>query len=122
MVKSKTTQLVKITPKGKLSIRLDGRFKIFFVAMIEKLMGELEYFNAHPLDMKTVEGKKNFALVSEIYYLHFVQFNMINSPVKLSLTMSQALCLWQMACEYDNAFFADAEMGNLLMQIHQKLS
>lgn len=115
--------LVKMTAKGKLCVSLQGVLKAFFVSVLEQLIHELEPLCNTSLDMSTVEYKKNFALVSEIYFTHFVQFNLVNEQeIKVRLTMSQAYCLWQLANEYEGIAFSDPAMGNLLMQIHQKLS
>lgn len=120
---SKTKLLVKLSAKGKMVFTLEGVLKQFFASVLETLMRELEPLCNQGLDMSTVEYKKNFALVSEIYHAHFVQFNLVNSQaIKVRLTMSQAFCLWQLANEYEQVAFTDPAMGNLLMQLHQKLS
>jgi hypothetical protein len=116
------THIVKLSAKGKVLIKLEGTCKMYFVQLLEAIMRQLEHYTNQNIDMRTIDGKKNFALMSEIYYNHFVQFNMLHVPCMVSLTMSQALCLWQMAVEYDNDITLNPELGNLLMQIHQKLS
>jgi hypothetical protein len=117
------TELVKLSAKGKIIISLQGVLKQFFAHMVERLMQELEPLCNTSLDMSTVEYKKNFALVSEIYFIHFVQFNMLNGqPIKVRMTISQALCIWQLANDYEEIAFTDPAMGNLLMELHRKLS
>lgn len=115
-------QLVKITSSGKVCIMLGKSLKVTFLQCLEGVLTGKEWANRVKLDAASVGNKIHFATLSEIYTRHFTTLNMLNQESRLLLTVSQALTLWELSQEYDVNFYNDPEMGNLLMQLHQKLS
>lgn len=120
----KARELVRLTSKGKVSITLPaaGTLKPFFVIMLEKLMTEVEYAANTALSMDNAAARTKFALLSEVYLRHMMTFNLVTrQDVKVLLTIPQAIAIWELSQDYSSMFISNPEMGNLLMQLHQKL-
>jgi hypothetical protein len=117
----KKNQLVKKNSKGKFSLQLSGSLRVVFLHCIEMLLSELAWAGKHPLDGMTVSSKVQFAIISEIYTRHYTTLHMGSKTCRVLLTMPQALTLWELSQEHDQDFYVSPEMGNLLMQLHQKL-
>jgi hypothetical protein len=116
-------EFVKLTTKGKVSLTLQGTMRGVFLACVEQMLQWTETSTKGALDMKNVEERIRFALVSEIYTRHFASFSLLRTEkMKLLLTLPQALAFWQLSQEYDFQTLHDPSMGALLMQLHQKLS
>lgn len=113
-------QFVKITSKGKVSIKLEGVMRQDFLACLEQMLQWTESSNKGALNMGNVEERTRFALVSEIYTRHFTTFNLLRGDIKMLLTMPQALAFWQLSQEYE--FHTFGTLATLMMQLHQKLS
>jgi hypothetical protein len=110
---------VKITNKGKVSLYLSKGLKPFFKNLLEL------FINNKPngqLNADTAPNRINVLLANEIYIKYHTQLSLIPGDVKLLITLSQATALWILCQEYDQYAFQDAEMGNTLVQLHQKLS
>jgi hypothetical protein len=115
------TQYVKLTSKGKVSIYLTGTMRGLFLYMIEQMLTFTESSTRDCLSMRNAAERVRFALVSEIYTRHFASFSLLRNDLKLLLTPAQALAFWQLSQEYDFKPEHDPQMGDMLMQLHQKL-
>lgn len=112
-------QYVKAKPSGKLSILLTSRLKYIFKNLLELYMNDkpverLTRFTSHQLTI--------LALVNEIYCKYYTQLSQVRDDVRIIITRAQAYALWEMCNEYEHHAFGDAEMGNIWMQLHQKLT
>lgn len=109
-MKVKQDQLVKINGSGRLSITLSRSAKPALFDLIERSASRRT---------KLFELKMRQALLSEIYLKYFtvLQLDRVN---RILLTPAQAYALW-FAYGYD---YKDnnAELANIMMQLHQKLS
>ena len=112
-------QYVKIKPSGKLSLLLPRSMKYAFKNLLELFMNS----NDDPkVDRSRVLKLISVALIGEVYMKNFANLSLVQNDVRITLTRSQALALWEMCQEHDQQAYIDAEMGNILMQLHQKLS
>lgn len=122
LINKSAKQLIKLTSKGKVSISMSASLKPFFLTFIETVQQRNELFNALKLEEETAIERMRLALVCEVYMRHLVNLSMINQPGRLLLTLAQAHALWTYWMDYYNEFSKHPEMGNLFMQLHQKLS
>lgn len=115
-------QLIKITSKGKVSIVIGDSLKPFFLNILE----DIQHRNAHVAAMKLTEDiameRMRLCAINEIYVRHFTMLSMINQPGRLLITWAQALALWTYYMDYFAQYSKHPELGNLFMQLHQKLT
>lgn len=111
---------VKVTTTGKVRFALTSSMKHSLKVLLELFISD--QLNRRKLDASTCADLVNFSLMNEIYTRHFAQLSLINGPAKLSLTISQAYAFWYMCQQYDQHAYGSAEIGGLLLQLHQKLS
>lgn len=110
---------IKITNKGKVSMALPHHLKYLFKNMLELFINDHE--RHVQLDLKSVHDHLSVALMDEIYRKYHTQLSLINGDIKIQLTLSQAYALWYLCQMHEDLVYSDPSMGNLLMQLHQKL-
>lgn len=112
-------QQVKITAKGKVIMHLSDSLKHYFKNFLELLM------NDRAKTALTIISAKDHcytALVSELYSKYLAQLSFVTGDTRVALTLAQAYALWELSQDYEHFAFAHPQMGNLLMELHQKLS
>jgi hypothetical protein len=118
--KKKPVQLVRITPGGKLSVVLMQQVKApLFVMLTNKVSGK----KSKNLDLHTVDVAMYMSLIEEMFMKHHTEFSLYRDG-KILLTRAEALALWVL---FQDAIEAPGNqlhpaLGNLNMQLHQKLS
>lgn len=112
-------QYVKVKTSGKVSVLIMSRMKYTFKNLLELFMNDKP---KPQLDRTTVQHLTNVALMSEIYCKYYTHLHIVRDDVRILITRSQAYAFWELCQEYDHYAYNDAEMGNILMQLHQKIS
>ena len=113
-------QLVKITSKGKVNIVISKNIKALLKHLFEQAIND--WVTKFPLTLEQAHTRIPILLIQEIYTKYFMELHVVNHDTKMILTRAQAIVLWVMAQEYDQEAYANAEMGAMLLQLHQKLS
>lgn len=113
------SQYVTLTSKGKVRISVPGSLKYTFKNLLELFINDKVKGR---LTRVTVGHLMEVANMDELYCKYHTQLCLMQGDVKLLLTLSQAYALWDLCQEYEKFAYTDAVMGDILMQLHQKLS
>lgn len=119
---AKQIHLIKITSKGKVSIAISESLKGFFLSFLESVQQHNHNMTVVRLDDVSAPEKMRLALINEVYMRHYTMLSMLGNQGRLLVTLPQALALWTYAQDYQNEVRKHPELGNLFMQLHQKLS
>lgn len=120
MGKQKTASLVRITTTGKLSFLVGPQSKKDVLALLESGANARWKHRNAKLEMGTVNGHVHVAILHDLFVKYETSLNRYPSPTRMLLSRSEALVLWG-RMQHDLEFF-NPETGNLVMQLHQKLS
>jgi hypothetical protein len=113
-------QLVKLTSKGKVNIVISKNIKALLKHILEQSINDWKPESLFKLS--TAITSLRYCLAQEIYTKYFAELHVVNRDSKLVLTRAQATSLWVLSQEYDQDAYSNAEMGAMLLQLHQKLS
>lgn len=113
--------MIKLTSKGKLSVHVSESMQFALLSLIEAAVHRNLPVRNTMLDADTQCEKMRLSLITEIYVRHYTTLSLINRGGRMLLTLAQAIALWSYWLEYSDEF-SNPEMGNLFMQLHQKLT
>jgi hypothetical protein len=123
--KDKAPVYVKLTGKGKLSIMLTTNVKSYLKRYLEDTLTQYTQQPKGQLNEGTIDWRIQMELLGEIYAKLFTELNLYRDS-KVQLSKSEALALWWMYQEEVDlpfpSFSTIPPVGNLFMQLHQKLS
>ena len=117
-------KLVKITATGKVSVMLSRGLKMSLLNLLQVFINTLrdERRQRGNLTVMKVDTHISLAVIEEMFVKYHTQLHLIDRECRLPLSMAQALVFWSMCQCNDHLWNDDAEMGNLLMELHRKLS
>lgn len=110
---------VKITVKGKISIKVSQSLKPFLLNFLELLMNDRP---KPKLSMHTAKDLCYLALINELYVKHLVSLSLIDGDCRILLTLSQAYAIWELSQDYEHFAYANPQLGNILMELHRILT
>jgi hypothetical protein len=118
MLKTKK-ELVKITNRGRVVMLLNAPIKYQFKCLLELFMNDNP---SQPLNAVSCERLTYVALADELYRKYHTALCLLQGDCKITLTLPQAYAFWCLCQTYDKYAYADAGLGGILMQLHQRLS
>jgi hypothetical protein len=112
-------QLVRITPTGRISLRISILLKPVIKDILEDYINNAVVGKDLVVWSETLISK---ALIEEMYKRYYT-FLHTRSEGRVTVTRAQALALWEVLYAADDEDdVINPQLGNFYMQLHQKLS
>jgi hypothetical protein len=120
---SKTLEaLVRITPRGKVSLLLSSANKAAIGGLLEGYLQHNAWCLRTKLDGLRYYDKIRFAIVSELFTKHYTALHLVLDESRITLTRVHAIELWNLLSTDTDLVHTNPELGHIYMQLHQKLS
>jgi hypothetical protein len=116
------TPLVRITPRGKVSMLLSSANKAAITSLLEGYLQHNAWCLRTRLDGLHYYDKIRYATVSELFTKHYTTLHLVLDQSRIILTRVHALELCHILSTHTDLGHTNPELGNLYMQLHQKLS